>query len=380
MRLIRPAAIDDAQLVASSVALSEAAYNAATRYNAGAVVRSGHTKYEALTPGTSQVITLTIASPCVVSWTNHGLANGTEVLFETAGSLPTGITAGTVYFVVSAGTNDFRIAATAGGAAINTSGSQSGVHTVYTRPNKGKDPAVAANSAFWLNAGPVNRWAMFDDLTSTRTTDTDEIEVEVNIPARVDAVAMINVSAASAQVVMKDSDDVEVFNETRSLVSTEGIVDWYAYFFEPISRITDLVFDGLPRLSDATITATLTGTGETVGIGALVIGQTLILGETEMGAEVGIRDYNRQVQNDFGEWTITERGYSDTGNFRVLVERGRVDQVKQTLTRFRGVPIVYFASDAYAATLIYGRFKSYVIAIEQPDYSYLSIDIEGLNR
>lgn len=380
MRLIRPATIGTGQLVSSSVPLSETAYNPATRYVAGAQVRQAQTLYEALTPGTSQVVTLTIASPCVVSWVNHGLANGTEVLFETGGSLPTGITAGTIYYVVSAGTNDFRIAATAGGAAINTSGSQSGAHTVFTRPNKGKDPADTANTAFWLTVGPVNRWAMFDDLSSSQTANPDEIEVELSIPTRVDAVAAINVSAASVQVAMKDASDVEVYNETRSLVSSEGITDWYAYFFEPISRIADVVFDDLPRLSGATITATLTGTGETVRCGSLICGQTLILGETEMGAEVGIRDYNRQVQNDFGKWTITERGYSDTGNFRVLVERGRVDQVKQTLTRFRGVPVVYYASDAYAATLIFGRFKTFVIAIEQPDYSYLSIDIEGLNR
>lgn len=380
MRLIRPATIGDAQLIASSVALSETAYSAASRYTAGAQVRSGHTLYEALTPGTSQVITLTIASPCVVSWTNHGLPNGTEVLFETTGALPTGITAGTIYYVVSAGTNDFRIAATAGGAAISTSGSQSGVHTVYTRPNKGRDPTVAANAAFWLEVGPVNRWAMFDSLTSTRTTDADEISVQVNIPSRVDAVALINVSAATAQVTVTDGDDEVIYDETRSLVSSEGIVDWYAYFFEPITRISDLVFDDLPRLSNADISVTLSGESETVGVGALICGQALIVGETEMGAEVGIRDYNRQVQNDFGEWQITERGYSDTGNFRVLVERGRVDQVKQVLTSFRGVPVVYYASDAYAATLIFGRFKTFAVAIQHPDHSYLTIDIEGLNR
>jgi hypothetical protein len=45
--------------------------------------------------------------------------------------LPTGITAGTPYYVLATGltSSTFRFAATPGGAAINTSGSQSGTHT-----------------------------------------------------------------------------------------------------------------------------------------------------------------------------------------------------------------------------------------------------------
>lgn len=45
--------------------------------------------------------------------------------------LPTGVTAGTIYYVLAAGiTSDtFQFSATDGGAAINTSGTQSGVHT-----------------------------------------------------------------------------------------------------------------------------------------------------------------------------------------------------------------------------------------------------------
>lgn len=77
----------------------------------------------------SATITVTIASPGVVTWTGHTLSNGDIVVFTSTGALPTGITAGTNYFVVNAATDTFQISATSGGAAINTSGSQSGTHT-----------------------------------------------------------------------------------------------------------------------------------------------------------------------------------------------------------------------------------------------------------
>lgn len=75
-------------------------------------------------------VTMTIASPCVVTLSSHGMSNGDRIIFSTTGALPTGITAGTVYYVLNAATNTFQVAATSGGAAINTSGTQSGVHTV----------------------------------------------------------------------------------------------------------------------------------------------------------------------------------------------------------------------------------------------------------
>ncbi len=78
--------------------------------------------------------TVTIASPGVFSKTAHGLAAGDKVTFTTTGALPTGLVAGTTYFVISAGlaTDAFEVSATDGGAAVNTSGSQSGTHSMIS--------------------------------------------------------------------------------------------------------------------------------------------------------------------------------------------------------------------------------------------------------
>lgn len=85
--------------------------------------------------------TITIASPAVITETSHGHSAGDKVSVFTTGALPTGITAQTVeYFVLAAGltTNTYEISTTNGGSAVNTSGTQSGVHTVL------KDPSVDA--------------------------------------------------------------------------------------------------------------------------------------------------------------------------------------------------------------------------------------------
>jgi len=85
----------------------------------------------------SATVTLTAANPCVVSWTAHGLAIQSPVIFYTTGALPAPLVAGQVYYVAatSYATDSFTIASTPGGAAISTlGGTQSGVHTGVYAP------------------------------------------------------------------------------------------------------------------------------------------------------------------------------------------------------------------------------------------------------
>ena len=84
-----------------------------------------------LTPNVpQQAATITIASPGVVTATAHGFNANDQVVFTTTGALPTGLVAGTAYFVRNPAANTFDVSATTGGASINTSGSQSGTHAV----------------------------------------------------------------------------------------------------------------------------------------------------------------------------------------------------------------------------------------------------------
>jgi hypothetical protein len=81
-------------------------------------------------------ITMTIANPCVVTFTAHGLSNGDPISFATTGALPTGIVAGTIYYARSVTADtlnlyDTAAHAIAGGATgrVTTTGTQSGTHT-----------------------------------------------------------------------------------------------------------------------------------------------------------------------------------------------------------------------------------------------------------
>lgn len=81
--------------------------------------------------------TITIASPGVITLAGHGFSGGEEFIATTTGTLPTGITASTVrYYVKYVDANTFKFATTVGGSDVNTSGTQSGTHTLWVTRTK----------------------------------------------------------------------------------------------------------------------------------------------------------------------------------------------------------------------------------------------------
>lgn len=78
--------------------------------------------------------TISIATPAVVTKANHGFSANDAITVTTTGALPTGLGGSNRYYVLATGltADDFQFSLTAGGAAINTSGTQSGTHYLNT--------------------------------------------------------------------------------------------------------------------------------------------------------------------------------------------------------------------------------------------------------
>lgn len=80
--------------------------------------------YTASLTWTSASVSVSVATPGVVTYTSHPFLNNDPVIFS-AGTLPTGLVVGTVYFVRNSAANTFELSATTAGASINTTGSPS---------------------------------------------------------------------------------------------------------------------------------------------------------------------------------------------------------------------------------------------------------------
>ena len=308
-RVIPPLSITNDMLTSSTCAephATEAAYNSGTAYALGDRVILG---------SPSATVTITNASPAVVSWATHGQADGTPVVFTTTGALPTGLTASQVYYIVGSAAGTFKVAETPDGTPINTSSAGSGTHTATTfvhrvfeslqASNTGHYPTLAASSTWWVDVGPSNKWAMFDLLRNTGTTQASPLTVVITPGERVDSLALVGLVADSVTVSVTVS-AVEVYSQTINL-STRNVLNWYDYFFAPFTFRTALALFDLPPYVNGVITVTMTRAAGAVTCGGLITGLSTYLGITLGQALSDALNFSRIERDDFGNTTLVPR-------------------------------------------------------------------------
>jgi len=323
----------------------------------------------------SATVTVSIGGPMLVTWAGHRLQAGVQIKFSTTGALPTGLSAGVLYFIEKViDANTFTLTSTQNGQAIVTSGSQSGVHTatamlhdVYeSLENRNFEKWPLDETDWWARVGTLNRWAMFDNALFSQTVNPSSIDVTLQAVGVLDAVAVMNVSADTAQVIVK-SGSTTVYDSGAVSLVVDG------------EQVTDYAFTELPSsYSNVTVQIILSAAGRTVKCGALVAGQRKNMGFTQAGMQLGILDYSVKQRDDFGNFTILERDYSKRATIQMWSPSNQVDSIIRTLAAFRAIPAVYVGSELFGASIIYGFYKDFSVVVSYPEYSVVNLEVEGV--
>lgn len=379
-KVIRPFQVSNVSLVSSTVSatdpLASGAWSSGTTYAAGAVVQVDSPTFTFTASGA----TLTAAA--------HGWSDGTMLAVSSSGTLPTGLTAGVLYYVVQSATNRLKLSLTKGGAPITTTGAGSGTHTATVSSHRLYESLVGSNlgntphksPTQWLDLGMTNRWKVFDTSITSQTEQADSISYVIQTKGRVDSVAVLNVSAAEVVITARESGGGAILYgpTTYSLLSSTPATSFWSWFFDPIERKTDFVDIDFPPYSNLEVTVTLNDTGNTVKCGAIVVGLSKTFGYTLTGASTGITDYSVKSQDDFGNYNVTERAFRKRGSFTIQVDRVANDGVQATLEKYRATPVVYVGATTYGTTIIYGFYRDFTVSIDSISYSICSIEVEGL--
>jgi hypothetical protein len=244
----------------------------------------------------------------------------------------------------------------------------------------GAQSPTATGSLYWEVQQSTNRWKVFDKYIGDPSVRADSASWVINMSEVVNAVALFGLSAASVQVVMADAGGTEVYNNTIELDDNTGVVDWFTYWFSPTVRRTNLVLTDLPPYADATVTVTVTDTGNTVSVGQIVVGLVEVLGQTLNEVDLGIDDFSRKERGPFGRYSITERDYSDTMALSFITDTSRLGYIKTRLAGRRSLPTVYAVDTRYLDNeyVIYGFFPTMQPLARYAAVSEIRIELEGL--
>lgn len=235
---------------------------------------------------------------------------------------------------------------------------------------------AVTDALWWVQVGAINKYRMFDRKVGSQTERAESIEVVITPGSVVDVVSVRNVEALTVTVVQETAEEGVVYTKTVELDDPVG--DWYEYFFAPITRQTEALFNGLSPFTDATYTITVDNPGGTAKCGELLMGAALDAGMTEAGVSVGIDDYSQISADEFGVRDIVERDFADNMDLTVYVQRGKSPTLRRLLTRNRATPILVIASDARVDAQVYGLAESWRCVLSYSDMDVYNITMKGL--
>ena len=226
------------------------------------------------------------------------------------------------------------------------------IHESAAAGNKGNDPLTSVGK--WIDIGPTNRWAMFDEALGSITQASTSITVYLNRTDAVNAIALLDVTGTSVRVVTQGYDRV------LPVTASPGMA----------------TFLDLPE-GQSQVMVRISGTG-TVSAGTLLMGRIVGLGTTEAAPTAAIIDYSRKDTDDFGDVTVVERAWAKRMDVRALVRSDAVDLVTQRVASVRARPCLWVGDDGLETLTIYGFFKDFSASIDER-VSTISLSVEGLS-
>ena len=248
--------------------------------------------------------------------------------------------------------------------------------TTTDRPDIG----AAAVPASWLFVSATNRYKMFDISVGSGTTNPATIDIKVTPEVVCNAVVLFNVDGSTAQLIVRDSGNAIVYNQTVDLTDYSGITGYFNYYFLPLAETGEfeIAFLDIPNFSGASFQLIISAGSGVATCGEMIMGQKSVLAVTNFGTSVSIKDYSVKTIDEFGNVTIIQRPYSKRADYDLTVETSQVGSFSKFLAGIRSIPAVYIGDPLRSETIVLGYYRDFGIVLSNPSISECTMSVEGL--
>lgn len=254
-----------------------------------------------------------------------------------------------------------------------------GQHKIYECVSTNVNQNPSTSPIYWVEVGPTNRWAMFDQSGGTYSYSSGANIVVSFTMDRATSISLIELTARSVRIQATAPGYPNYYDQTYNLGDRAIIANWYDYFTADSFLATELIVTDIPAIPSTTFTITIENNGNPLQVGNFIVGQALELGKTQYGAKIGIVDYSKKEVNEFGKATLVKRTFSKKMDVSLTVENEIVDAVAQRLSYLRATPCLWVGADgAFESLTVYGFYRDFSIEIPRPTNSLCSLQIEGL--
>lgn len=228
-------------------------------------------------------------------------------------------------------------------------------HRIYEsvqNSNTGKDPTIISNqysaagiATWWIDAGPTNRFAMFDALISSQTAAAGPLSI-VLAPGAFNGIALFGLDGDTLAVTVRDATGGNIVYSYLAPLEGSQPADYYDYFFLPFKPQTQFIATDLVPYSSSEVTITIGKASGTAKVGMVALGDLKPLGAPLRGASVEPVDYSYVSTDAFGNTTIRKRNNATGLTIQAKLDIDDANDVLRSVKDLLGVPVVVVGSTA----------------------------------
>ena len=234
----------------------------------------------------------------------------------------------------------------------------------------------------WTDYGATNSYACVDNMILSQSESTADFNMTFQFNT-CNTLSVMNIDNIEAIHIVEhdNSTNTDVYDKTINLRSY-GASSLYAYWYNPIILLNQILVDDLIWLPDATLTLSFTVTANSTGkVGAIVYGLMEELGISLMGSSVGFEDYSTYKVDIYGNTSFVRRGYANVIKAKVAIYTKRIDDTLAKLVKLRGKVSLFIGDErdnGFASMTTLGHIEKTTIPIDNPVISTFPMTIIGV--
>lgn len=239
----------------------------------------------------------------------------------------------------------------------------------------------------WKLLGKINKYKMhYCEQKSIGSYDTRTISaLNTNITGRIygqkrffctrqiNYICFLNVTnVVSVNLTMKINGG-QAYNVTK--LQSNAIDNTYNVLFSdiPDASSSDLI--------EYLFTITKASSESYAYLGEIVLGEYIVVGDTQLNSSIRIEDYTKkEINPENGLLEIINGNYMFSGDYDIIANKSDMDYIHRALARLRNKTCAYIGDSCTSAFMHLGLFKTYNIIVSYPTMVILNMNVVGFHN
>lgn len=238
----------------------------------------------------------------------------------------------------------------------------------------------------WKDMRPTNKWAPFDNYTSTQAESTTT-DIVYPITARfANSVALYGVAGHRYEVTVRESVGGAVI-ATRTGRLQDPAVGWWDWLFGRRRTLSKVIITDLPIRPAAQITIAIRASGAVRrAVGMIVIGRIRPFigrgawGGSEFGASAEPYTYSYIDFDEDGQLTIVRKPSATNLRAKLILPRDQADNALAMLQEVLDVPVAFIVTQlpGYGGLSTFGLAAAAPVVYENDQQASIEFNIKGI--